>query len=523
MTNQRHMILKQKVEVTVPSSEQAWPLQEQISKILRTKIKPLIERACDSLSTPDCLHRIERLELDLGFVDANNLSKQLPALFDEAFKRALGKAVAQPDPSGLPSKVASQWELFTQFIREGTLPWWADLTKPHQVEDSIDYLLSEAPELIRQGLPILALDLRGLRRMIRQLQDRQLAFLVSLQIPALGEFGWSLFQSMTHSQNHIPLLSASQSSGFRVNVWQSILQNALLPELTPADRTDFARGVLMRLAHLQGVSYPAVVQAFSIASGSLQNQAQAIADDLMHELDAMRHDQTPDNQELHEFGGKTANQAHRDFQYLEKPSHDLAEQETNQFARKSSNESHNEFINTTYLPLDNRENDQEGIILGNAGLVILWPFIGELFERLGFAKEKTIVNETARQRAVALLHYLCTGNASIHEYLLPLNKVLCGMELTTVFEHNDPLTQEETNACDSLITSVIEQIPILENMSINGFRGNFIIRTGILLPGNYGWLLRVERETYDVVLEHFPWQFDWVKLPWMQSPLQVEW
>ncbi|MFZ4701754.1 MAG: contractile injection system tape measure protein [Candidatus Methylumidiphilus sp.] len=574
MTNQRHMILMQTVEITVPTSDQAWPLQEQISQIMRTQIKPLIERACDSLSTPDCLHRIERLELDLGIVDASNLSKQLPALFDEAFKRALTKAVAQPDPSGLSAKVASQWELFTQFIREGTLPWWADLAKPHQVEDSIEYLLKEAPDLLRQSLPSLALDVRGLRRMIRQLEDRQLASLVSLQTPALGGLGLPLFHGLTQAREHIPQTAATAGSRLRTHVWQSILQNALLPEPAPANLTDFARGVLLRLARLQGVSYPVAVKGFNLASSSLQNPASEIADLLMHELDAVRHDQASKNRGddesghkgidesghkgIDESGRKASIEHFRGFENPENPA-GLPEQGTGvsvhsplplpgnaailaaisagetpappgvserlrigQVGRVATGEPQG-FNNTALLPLAKRDNDEEGIILDNAGLVILWPFMGELFERLGLAKEKTMVGENARQRGVALLQYLCTGDISTSEYLLPLNKVLCGMDQMAVFEFDEPLSELETDACDSLIASVIAQVPILLGMGIDGFRGNFLIRAGILQLGHYGWLLRVERETYDVVLEHFPWQFDWVKLPWMEDPLQVEW
>ena len=38
-----------------------------------------------------------------------------------------------------------------------------------------------------------------------------------------------------------------------------------------------------------------------------------------------------------------------------------------------------------------------------------------------------------------------------------------------------------------------------------------------------GWLLRVERETYDVVLDHLPWSAAFIKLPWMDDLLRVEW
>ena len=60
-------------------------------------------------------------------------------------------------------------------------------------------------------------------------------------------------------------------------------------------------------------------------------------------------------------------------------------------------------------------------------------------------------------------------------------------------------------------------------MSIAGFRGTFLLRQGILGQRDGAWLLRVERETYDIVLERFPWSVDWVKLPWMEAPLRVEW
>ena len=60
-------------------------------------------------------------------------------------------------------------------------------------------------------------------------------------------------------------------------------------------------------------------------------------------------------------------------------------------------------------------------------------------------------------------------------------------------------------------------------MSIPGFRGTFLLRRGILGIRDGAWLLRVERESFDVVLDRFPWSFAWVKLPWMQAPLRVEW
>jgi len=35
--------------------------------------------------------------------------------------------------------------------------------------------------------------------------------------------------------------------------------------------------------------------------------------------------------------------------------------------------------------------------------------------------------------------------------------------------------------------------------------------------------LRIERQPADILLERFPWRTDWVRLPWMQAPMRVEW
>ena len=69
----------------------------------------------------------------------------------------------------------------------------------------------------------------------------------------------------------------------------------------------------------------------------------------------------------------------------------------------------------------------------------------------------------------------------------------------------------------------VQQAPILNEMSIAGFRGSFRLRKGELGARDGNWLLRVERETHDIVLDRFPWSVQVVKLPWMESRMQVEW
>jgi len=582
MGKQRHVILKQTLEITVASAEEAWPLQQRISRIVHTKLRRLIGRACDNLASSDCLHRIDRLELDLGQLNPKDLAMELPSKFEEAFKRELAKAISQPDPSGLPTKIASQREVCTQFFQEAVLPWWADLTKPGQPESSIDYLLNNAPDLLRQILVSFATGTNSsLHRVIHQLEDWRLAELAVLQAPSLGSFPLELFHAMLHARSNIPLLSVIPENRFRVHRWLSLLQHALLPVQASADRTDFTRGVLLRLAHLQAISYPSLVEGLCIASDSLKNPLKEIVATLARELGGIRQPDRLGNDPSHaqhsgiadgylgnrhaqhsgdgnsglgnrhaqHSGDGNSGLGNRHAQHSSDGNSDLGNRhaqhsgdgnsglgnrhaqhfggsngsQANNHAQHSDSRNRRDAALPTWPALLEAGRQEEAIILGNAGLVILWPFLALFFQRLGLAHENGLVGESARQRCVALLQYLATGDASPPEYLLPLNKLLCGMDLATVFELDTPLTEAETSECEIFLTSVIAQVPILHSISIKGFRGSFLIRGGILSVKHGSWLLQVERETHDVVLDRFPWGFQWVKLPWMEEPLRVEW
>ena len=102
---------------------------------------------------------------------------------------------------------------------------------------------------------------------------------------------------------------------------------------------------------------------------------------------------------------------------------------------------------------------------------------------------------------------LASGEPYPPEYLLPLNKLLCGMELAEVFDFGPPISAVEAQECDDLLGAVIAQAPILRDMSVPGFRGTFLLLPGLLRARDGAWLLQVERETYDIVLERFPWSW----------------
>ncbi|HAS47251.1 MAG TPA: hypothetical protein DCS93_42610 [Microscillaceae bacterium] len=179
----------------------------------------------------------------------------------------------------------------------------------------------------------------------------------------------------------------------------------------------------------------------------------------------------------------------------------------------------------------------------NAGLVILHPYLLRLFDMLKLTQstttqrpskknpqkmvkktEVTFKGDPERERAVYVLQYLASKNEEAEEHELALNKVLCGMEITSPFVSGKiTLTDEEKETCEGLLAAVVQNWSILKDSPADMLRGSFFMREGRLEMKNAEWHLKVEETGIDVLLQHLPWSIGVVKLPWMENVLNVEW
>jgi hypothetical protein len=167
--------------------------------------------------------------------------------------------------------------------------------------------------------------------------------------------------------------------------------------------------------------------------------------------------------------------------------------------------------------------DERGVFIRNAGLVLIWPFLPQLFERVGLVKGISFVSESAAYRAVHLLQYMVDRKEQTPEYNLVLNKILCEISKAKPVEKEVVLTDEEKNSANQLIGAVIKHWNVLGETSPEGLQETFLQRGGQLFFFGNKSELRVERKAYDKLLSKLPWSISPIKLPWMKKPLYVEW
>jgi hypothetical protein len=594
MGTQRHVIKRQTVEITLAKKENAWQLQQALSRIFQQQLPPLLDRCLSEAGSPDCLHRIDRLELDLGELDSNRLEADILEKMDAALRQALseqiGDALSPPVAEQASEPMLAHVELFEHFVREGYLPWWADSSQRQLPEKSFAVLLNSAPDALKRLLSGLIHEPRCLQRLISYFDDKRLVAMMALLTEAPKDSAASLVQTLTAVQAPLHQRSRMPASGLRTTLWQSLLQVAVAGEPVIFSHAEFLTAVIVRWAKLQGLPDKTLVGCLQ----QLLSSQVAINNEWLQTLAPADHISATlaeeDAGESHAAAGKLrpmqpkagiAVPAYRHVSHaisrrhatLNKPMATQPERTdesssgvavtypaiyrhrpvlaaiSNRYGiLKKICGAYAEHVQKTIaggIAADhsklNRPNasenqagieatngrtafsDTDALYINNAGLCILWPFLVSFFERLELVQNGHFHNQAAKQCAVSLLHYLSTEDVEPPEYLLPFNKLLCAMDIDEVFDLATPLTTEQIEACDVLIGAVIDNAPILNNMSANGFRGSFLLRQGSLSVNGGSWLLRVERETYDLVLERFPWTWQWIKLPWMEYPLRVEW
>lgn len=149
------------------------------------------------------------------------------------------------------------------------------------------------------------------------------------------------------------------------------------------------------------------------------------------------------------------------------------------------------------------------------------PFLPRFFSVLNIAAENALLQP---ERALGLLHFLATGQATAPEYALILPKILCNLPLVDPVATNLDLTAAETARAIVLLEAVIRHWTVLRNTWPDGLRSAFLLRPGkVSFRDDGDWLLQVEASGVDILLEQLPWGISMIKLPWMNRMVWVEW
>ncbi|QMU64753.1 MAG: hypothetical protein GKR88_10940 [Flavobacteriaceae bacterium] len=564
---QQHLIKTQLIEFEVSDSHRVSEVQDEISTLYHTKILPYIEVCCDELSDPGTIHRIDTLELDIGNIDRNDLISEFEQKIKPLLYRQLAEkiraipqtlSIVQPEASGptetstpeISKTEGTDTELLAYFIQTGLLPWWAKKKDRQELEDTLEKCISTNPDTVKTLFLASIKNEASLQRVVFHFSDAILLKIIKVITPVLSSFisnYWYDLRQLTREgifdQDSVQKLTPT---ALRLQQWKGLLLSLALNRFSASQKKELVIQHLLYLATSLNIKYSLLIRrltkqvkdhpknrtAFKSSlpqlisemqttdKTSAKHPASEVSDhhivsgqDVSQKIDRIQK-QIQDLQQQKTFTKARQQQ----LTTLKKQLRQLKEQAVRQTIRQPAEEE--QLLQIPYKPF----NQTEELFITNAGLVLLWPFMTRFFETTGLVKDKAFTEDPAgRDRAVLLLQYLTDGLTETSEYLLPLNKILCGKHLSEPLETDIVLTEQEKEESEHLLTAVIANNSMWENLSAEGFRQAYLQREGVLNQRDGSWWLQIEKRTYDITLEKLPWTTTVVKLPWMEHILYVEW
>lgn len=569
--NNRHIIKKQVFEVEVVGEAKAQEVQNKLGAIFKNKVLPLLNETLNRLSPPNVLHRIDSLEIDLGQLRVNHLEEDIATQVQKALTKSLQSSIAQADT--VPSAEALEQLQAQEIMPKLKVALRAILNQRLPGDDSIDTLLAR----------IKAIDL-GLGREYQAVVDKLKEALMDL-LKAKGSIDDALDNAdvlVDKAIGNEPM--PKQNTGAKSEIWTffmetgrlpwwaqaspNLLENVLLASLEqhpewllaqlntyyqdPNTRqrliTAFSDEALLKIGEHYAPTLLDLVHA-------LQKNLPAIAQLLKGNWARMRYFfwelALPTLTETTTYTPKSTLFLQNFVLGLTQHSQPLrkATEVTQLLAKTTPIKVNNVAIDWEGLWADDEQaakespkpvpnNAAEGLkspplqksfsasdelYIDNAGLVILWVFLGNFFKNLDWVEGKEFKTVELQHRAAWMLQYLVDGSTEPPEYVLPLNKLLCGIPIDQALDPQLPLTEEEQADADVLMEAVLEYAKGLGSISAEGFRQSFLQREGVITPQNNGYLLQVEKETFDILLTRLEWSYQVVKLPWMPKAIFVEW
>jgi hypothetical protein len=478
----KHFIRQQYLHVEVFGTESdGLALHSRLPDWCHHWLTPALERVMERCAPPEGRLYIERLEVDAGALRLDRWERDLT----ESVARAVEKALSERTLAGgsaaaiisgevqHKSLLRSLHEALIYFLETGSLPWSFHLPAGSSLEQVVFDSWQEAEA---SGLAPASLNgpmLRALsspivrQRLTRHFSPRFLEALLALLAPQGQQVMGALLQTLRRAAAPPALIKQ-----FEQRLWESLFARvAVGAALTAADLAGEAWSALAADVTGKTALFRVLEEHFPDVTG------RAPAADRRIEL------------------GKTAAPGPPESPPPpERP-------------RPGDASRHPEAI--------------EGIYIENAGLVILHPFLPQFFGALDIAAEDRLLQP---ERGLCLLHFLATGQAVAPEYELVLPKILCNIPVEEPVDTGLELTDLEKEEAAALLEAVIRHWEALRNTSPDGLRGTFLLRPGkISLRDDGDWLLQVEAQAFDILLEHLPWGLSMIKLPWMERMLWVEW
>lgn len=256
LSNTTHIIRQQVLDIAVPPGERAHELQDELSYLYNRKLIPLIDDIFTSVSGERII-RLDKLEVDLGGVNRENLEQELVLKVKEQLRKALDKAVSVH----VPGKVAisgrrevGEIRLLEHYLLYGSYPWWVSSSDRPSVAGILLSAMAAYPAEVVSVLRSTGRKAWVRRRLALRFTEPQLEQVVRLLEPQHAQFIIDYSTDLQQLHEKTPAVKAPAQE-FREAKWEFIFTYLLNERGTVFNTRSFVKSTIAQLAAKYNIAY----------------------------------------------------------------------------------------------------------------------------------------------------------------------------------------------------------------------------------------------------------------------------
>lgn len=534
--NKNHIIHKVSVEIDVENKEKAISIKDNITSFLTVNVFPKIEKYFDAFQETLTTNTIQisRLNIELNESNIslngdlkNTIAKLLKKEVEEILKPELKPAPVKVFEQQFPEENISEISFLSEqdklaqtfffFIEKGYMPWWIlDKNKVNILDTKLFKKIIHSKNFEIKMASLLQKS-KVRERVINQLKDihiKQLCLAViknknlniklesfaithlsSLKIADRNAF-WSLILNIIEAKIHNLSINLSEYVTHQITTSTSILN--LLEE----------KGHQKQIWNEIIKVFPFIEEDQILLNFKTKLSQKHLEKNVETAKKFREKTQNQENLETHQITSQQSNATDKN--------NAIKSQETVLQQNKLLKTKEDSAIKS------NTPEEKEGFFIENAGLVLIHPFIKNLFMhcQLIDLKTQTLNNP---ELCVHLLHYIATGKTNQLESEMLFEKFLCNIPFQQSINRHIELSRQHKEHAKKVIHAVQQNWSAMKTASVGLIQNEFLQRPGKLVQNSNDHTLTMERKTQDIFLDKLSWGISFIKLPWQNEVIYINW
>lgn len=279
MSNEQiHIIKKQRYEIILNNSTEAYTYQSKVSHIQAYQINPILEKIMNTYSSPQFLDKFDEITLDLGTISATNFERELTNKIEEALSDFLHNNTFQNGDLKIGKRIDlnnGYIQQFEFFLKNGYTNWNSSSSvSPLQIFKKL--VLKNKIELIA------LLKKQGRKKSIRKRLINHLggSFLEQIVSGVAGNEGAYINQycrQIIKNQNSNTFIETN-AIDFRNVIWEITLSYLLVDAGSKFNRKSFLKHLIYKVAQKYRLTYQRLLKTMVVEAKVKSDQRGTLID-----------------------------------------------------------------------------------------------------------------------------------------------------------------------------------------------------------------------------------------------------